>query len=99
MPGHTKPGCAGRPVPGYRLRIIDPDDNKVPAKHPGEMVLQPKAYCVLRHPTKADPQMAQELIQFTKRRLAPFKYPRWVEFLDELPKTASGKVQRFRLRG
>jgi benzoate-CoA ligase len=30
--------------------------------------------------------------------MAPFKYPRWVEFLDELPKTASGKIQRFRLR-
>jgi acyl-coenzyme A synthetase/AMP-(fatty) acid ligase len=43
--------------------------------------------------------MAETLIQFTKDKLAPFKYPRWVEFVDELPKTASGKIQRFRLRG
>jgi benzoate-CoA ligase len=42
--------------------------------------------------------MEQELIAFIKGRLAPFKYPRWVEFMDELPKTASGKIQRFRLR-
>jgi benzoate-CoA ligase len=30
--------------------------------------------------------------------LAPYKFPRWVEFLDELPKTATGKIQRFKLR-
>jgi benzoate-CoA ligase len=33
-----------------------------------------------------------------KDRLAPYKYPRWIEFVDELPKTATGKIQRFRLR-
>jgi len=38
------------------------------------------------------------LIDFIKPRLAPFKYPRWIEFVDDLPKTASGKIQRFRLR-
>ncbi|MGA6929145.1 MAG: benzoate-CoA ligase family protein [Pseudolabrys sp.] len=61
-------------------------------------LIKPKAFCVLRHPEKATPQTEQDLIQFTKQRLAPFKYPRWVEFLDELPKTASGKIQRFKLR-
>jgi benzoate-CoA ligase len=33
-----------------------------------------------------------------KDRLAPYKYPRWIEFVDDLPKTATGKIQRFRLR-
>ena len=61
-------------------------------------LIKPKAYCVLRNAGKTGPEMAQELIQFTKQRLAPFKYPRWVEFLDDLPKTASGKIQRFKLR-
>jgi benzoate-CoA ligase len=42
--------------------------------------------------------LAKELIEFTRQRLAPFKYPRWIEFIDELPKTASGKIQRFKLR-
>jgi benzoate-CoA ligase len=33
-----------------------------------------------------------------KNQLAPYKYPRWIEFTNELPKTATGKIQRFRLR-
>ena len=41
---------------------------------------------------------AAELQEFVKSRLAPFKYPRFIEFVDELPKTATGKIQRFRLR-
>ena len=40
----------------------------------------------------------QELKAFVKERLAPYKYPRFIEFVDELPKTATGKIQRFRLR-
>ena len=38
------------------------------------------------------------LKQHVKDHLAPFKYPRWIEFLAELPKTATGKIQRFKLR-
>ena len=54
-----------------------------------------KAFVVL-----ADGQQAseEELKAFVKDRLAPFKYPRFIEFIDELPKTATGKIQRFRLR-
>ena len=39
-----------------------------------------------------------ELKAFVKEKLAPYKYPRFIEFLPELPKTATGKIQRFRLR-
>jgi benzoate-CoA ligase len=39
-----------------------------------------------------------ELKAIVKDRLAPYKYPRFIEFVDELPKTATGKIQRFRLR-
>jgi benzoate-CoA ligase len=38
------------------------------------------------------------LQQHVKDKLAPYKYPRWIEFLAELPKTATGKIQRFKLR-
>ncbi len=62
-------------------------------------LIKPKAFCVLRDRSKATRQTAQELINFTKQKLAPFKYPRWVQFMEELPKTASGKIQRFKLRG
>ena len=40
----------------------------------------------------------EELKSFVKDRLAPYKYPRLIEFIDELPKTATGKIQRFKLR-
>jgi acyl-coenzyme A synthetase/AMP-(fatty) acid ligase len=39
-----------------------------------------------------------ELKTFVKGRLAPYKYPRWIEFVAELPKTATGKIQRYKLR-
>ena len=42
--------------------------------------------------------LTDELKAFVKDRLAPYKYPRYIEFVDELPKTATGKIQRFRLR-
>jgi benzoate-CoA ligase len=54
-----------------------------------------KAFIVL----KAGQSLTQEEVKaFVKERLAPYKYPRFVEFLAELPKTATGKIQRFRLR-
>ncbi len=54
-----------------------------------------KAFVVLKPGHRADEATLQA---FVKDRLAPFKYPRSIEFLDELPKTATGKIQRFRLR-
>jgi benzoate-CoA ligase len=54
-----------------------------------------KAFVVL----KAGQQASEaELKAFVKERLAPFKYPRFIEFLPDLPKTATGKIQRFKLR-
>ena len=48
---------------------------------------------------EGDGEKGVELQQFVKDMLAPYKYPRWVEFVEELPKTATGKIQRFKLRG
>jgi benzoate-CoA ligase len=59
----------------------------------GAGLLKPKAYVVPRGPVTSE-----ELQVWVKERLQPHKYPRWVELVAELPKTASGKVQRFRLR-
>jgi len=61
-------------------------------------LLKPKAYVVLNQGYTAADTLADELKLFIKARLAPFKYPRWVEFVAELPKTATGKIQRFKLR-
>ncbi|MEY3872676.1 MAG: Benzoate--CoA ligase, partial [Pseudomonadota bacterium] len=54
-----------------------------------------KAFVVLKSGHTAT---AEELKTFVKERLAPYKYPRVIEFLTELPKTATGKIQRFKLR-
>ncbi len=59
---------------------------------------RPKAFVVLKPGRDASGALGQELQAFIKERLAPHKYPRAIEFIDELPKTATGKIQRFRLR-
>ena len=57
-----------------------------------------RAFVVLQDATQASAALATELQAFVKSRLAPHKYPRQIDFLTELPKTATGKIQRFRLR-
>ena len=59
---------------------------------------KPFAFVVLRVGTARDPALAGDLQQFVRAKLAEYKRPRWVEFRDELPKTATGKMQRFKLR-
>jgi benzoate-CoA ligase len=61
-------------------------------------LIKPKAFVVLRAATPPTPDLAAALQQHVKNRLAPYKYPRWIEFVSELPKTATGKIQRFKLR-
>lgn len=61
-------------------------------------LVKPKAFVVLRPGNAGSPMLAEELQGFVKLRLAPYKYPRWIEFVDALPKTATGKIQRFKLR-
>ena len=60
-----------------------------------EGLTKTKAFVVLKAGQKAD---EAELKAFVKERLAPYKYPRSIEFITELPKTATGKIQRFKLR-
>jgi benzoate-CoA ligase len=63
-----------------------------------ERLVKPVAYVVLKAGRQGSDALADELRTHVKARLAPYKYPRWIEFLDELPKTATGKIQRFKLR-
>jgi benzoate-CoA ligase len=53
---------------------------------------------VLRAGFEPGAQTGAALQHYVKQHLAPFKYPRQIDFLEELPKTATGKIQRFRLR-
>ncbi len=62
-------------------------------------LVKPKAYVVLMAEHSPSVEMEQEIIEYCREKLAGYKRPRWVEFVDALPKTATGKIQRFRLRG
>jgi len=56
------------------------------------------AFIVLHEGASASAELAQELQSFVKQEIAPYKYPRRVQFVPELPRTATGKLQRYRLR-
>jgi benzoate-CoA ligase family protein len=68
-----------------------------------DSLIKPKAFVVMKDQTKVagDPArdaMSRTLQDHVKSKLAPYKYPRWIEFRADLPKTATGKIQRFKLR-
>ena len=62
-------------------------------------LIKPEAFVVLKEAGDASGALVDELLEHCKSGLARYKYPRWVNFVDDLPKTATGKVQRFKLRG
>jgi benzoate-CoA ligase len=63
-----------------------------------ERLVKPKAFVVLKDGQAPGPALEADIKQFVKDKIAPYKYPRWIEFVAELPKTATGKIQRFKLR-
>jgi len=70
----------------------------VVARADGDGLIKPCAYVVCADGARATAALADELKTFVKDAIAPYKYPRWVEFIRELPKTSTGKIQRFKLR-
>jgi len=63
-----------------------------------DALTKPMAFVVVRDGFTESAELAKDLQQFVRERLAEYKRPRWVQFVKELPKTATGKIQRFRLR-
>jgi benzoate-CoA ligase len=74
----------------YEAAVIGREDS--------DRLTKPAAYIVLAEGHSASRELEDELKNFVKTRLAAYKYPRWIEFVADLPKTATGKIQRFRLR-
>jgi len=70
----------------------------VVGKEDTDKLVKPKAFVVLKDTHTASAELEAGLKTFVKDKIAPYKYPRWVEFVSELPKTATGKIQRFKLR-
>jgi len=61
-------------------------------------LVKPRAYVVLREHVVATSELEQSIKEAMRAKLAHYKCPRWIEFTDSLPKTATGKIQRFKLR-
>ncbi len=93
---------------GYTIGPFEVEDALV--KHPSvkecAVVASPdeirgaivKAFVILKESVQADKDLVQELQEHVKKTTAPYKYPREIEFVDDLPKTASGKIRRVELR-
>ncbi|MBI3761569.1 MAG: benzoate-CoA ligase family protein [Chloroflexi bacterium] len=62
-------------------------------------LIKPKAFVVLKEGHTGSDEMSKQLVDYCKEQIAEYKRPRWIEFVAELPKTATGKIQRFKLRG
>jgi 4-hydroxybenzoate-CoA ligase len=67
-------------------------------KQDADGLLKPKAFIVLKPGRSAANGLPEELKERVKAKAGMWKYPRWIEFVDVLPKTATGKIQRFKLR-
>ena len=80
---------AGHPAVSESCVVGAPDPQR------GQLV---KAYVVLRDGIAATPELVTELQEYAKRQIAPYKYPRTVEFVQSLPRTSTGKIQRYVLR-
>jgi benzoate-CoA ligase family protein len=66
--------------------------------HEADGLVKPKAFVVLREGYAGNDQVAEEIKQFVKNNIAVYKYPRWVEFVDSLPKNDRGKIDRKKLK-
>jgi benzoate-CoA ligase len=85
-------------VEGTLIRHAAVLEAAVVGREDTDRLVKPHAYVVLKDPSAAGDKLADELKLFVKDKIAPYKYPRWIEFVTDLPKTATGKIQRFKLR-
>jgi acyl-coenzyme A synthetase/AMP-(fatty) acid ligase len=70
----------------------------VVGREDADELVKPEAFVVVRGGIRVEDDFAHELQQFVRTRLADYKRPRWIQFVETLPRTATGKLQRFKLR-
>jgi len=70
----------------------------VVGKQDGDGLMKPKAFIVLKTGYAADASLLETLKVHVKERAGAWKYPRWIDIRPDLPRTATGKIQRFKLR-
>ena len=92
-------GLGARPAGSAGDLAAQCDDVVLALPHPdADQMIKPKAYVVPRAPDADRARLAADLRDHVRDKLAHIKCPRWFEVVDELPKTSTGKIQRFRLR-
>lgn len=90
--------CSPIEIEAHLLTHPEVREVAVVGKTDSDNLMKPAAYVVLKESADAGDALRTELIQFCKAGLARYKYPRWITFMDQLPKTATGKIRRFELR-
>jgi len=90
--------CSPFEIESKLIEHSDVVEAAVVGRADSETLVKPEAFVVLKEGRVGDAALASELMEFCKSGLAPYKYPRWINFVTELPKTATGKIQRFLLR-
>jgi benzoate-CoA ligase family protein len=88
-PAEVESALIAHPAVQEAAVIAHEDTNKL---------IKPAAYVVIKHDLLPTEDLAQTLQDWVAQRIGPYKRPRWIKFLPELPKTSTGKVQRFKLR-
>ena len=90
--------CSPMEVEGRLIEHPKVLEAAVVGRDDAEGLTKPEAFIVLKDPGDAGDPLAEELRRHCKEALDGYKYPRWINFVDALPKTVTGKIQRFRLR-
>ena len=90
--------CSPIEIEGRLLEHPKLREAAVVGRRDDDGMIKPAAHIVLKNPDDATEATIEELKQHCKASLAGYKYPRWFHFVEQLPKTATGKIQRFRLR-
>src|SRR5207245_2007496 len=95
----VRPGWTGTAIPGHRVAIVDEMGRELPAGEMGIIAYrQPDPVIVLRESFARAAALKSDLQEYVRTRLAAHEYPRIVEFVKELPLTATGKIIRRALR-
>src|SRR5205085_2643184 len=97
QPRALRYGTTGVPGPRYDARLVDGEARELGGDAVGERLVRGPPAADAGAGDKAG-RLAEELKEHVKRAAGLWKYPRWIDFVETLPKTATGKIQRFMLR-
>ena len=90
--------CSPIEIEAHLIRHPKVREAAVVGRQDEDNMTKPEAFIVLKSPHRDTGKLTRELEAFCKNGLAGYKYPRWFNYIDHIPKTSTGKIQRFKLR-